>query len=77
MHTNRRNYDFGAVLEMASDMNEMQRLLADPDEEVRLDAAKAHRKMEVHHKFLGEDGSLADASVDGSAVPNDAGLVEL
>ena len=62
VHTNRRNYDFGAVLEMASDQNEVQRMLSDPDEEVRLDAAKAHRKMEVHDKFLGEMPGV-DASV--------------
>lgn len=75
--TNRRNYDFGSTLEMASDQNEIQRLISDPNEEVRLEASKAHRKMEVHGQFLEEDSKCPDASNAGAEVPADGDLAAL
>lgn len=75
--TNRRNYDFGSTLEMASDQNEIQRLINDPNEEVRLEASKAHRKMEVHGQFLEEDPKCPDASNAGAEVPADDDLAAL
>ena len=74
---NRRNYDFGSVLDMASDINHMNVLLADPDPEVALSIGRVHRKMEIHWRFLEERSDCADAPTGGSDCPDEQGMLSL
>ena len=75
--SNRRNYDFVSVLDMASDVNLMSVLLADPDPEVALSIGRAHRKMEMHTRFLEERADSADAPTTGSDCPGEPDMISL
>ena len=75
--SNRRNYGFGSVLDMASDVNHMNVLLGDPDPEVAFSIGRVHRKMEMHHRFLEEPSDCADALTSGSECPGDPEMIHL